>query len=123
MNRTLLAALSLSLLSACGMKEEKFREQFIEASCESLMECSGDDETLLFFDNVDDCKTLLSLFWGDTVADCEYDAKLAKECMKAIDPGECQAEMPAACDDVYTGDSCLWGGSSGGSGGSGDTGW
>ena len=121
MNRILLTALSFCVLSACGMKEDKFKEQYIDASCQTLMECD-EFTAALFGGDVETCKTLFSLAWSESTSGCEYDSSAAKECIDGIEGLECDGSAPGACEEVYTGGSCPWSSGTGGTGTS-DTGW
>ena len=117
----------LPLLVACAPSEAKFQDRFAEASCEAILECSegGSDSgfSMGLFDNQEQCESFYSLAWG-FLGECEYDKKAAKECLKSLDDLSCEGspETLSACDDVYSGAACGWGGTSGGDSGW-DSGW
>lgn len=125
MTRSLVAL--LPLLVACGVSEDKFKDKFAEKSCEVLLECApggGTDSGFgSFFGSQEDCESLYSFAYA-FMGECDYDKKAAKECLKALDDASCDEspEEITACEEVWSGDTCGWGGT-GGTGGTWDTGW
>lgn len=117
--RRLIPALMLAPLIACGVKEEKFQEEFAAKSCEALFECavgedSGSFGVGLFFETEADCVALYDFAFALGTGGCEYDKKAAKECLTALDDLSCDAagddaSAGEACNEVYTGDGCGWG--------------
>ncbi len=95
MNKFFIA--SLVLLGACGLSEDKFADSFNEKLCDKLTECNPDAECPEA-DDGDDADT----------ADCTFDAKIAQECLDAIDAQTCDEETMTpgldwldACAEVY----------------------
>lgn len=87
---------ALVALAACGMSEDKFADKFADKACET-------------------CESWCDLPEGDdsgedATADCDFDSKAAKECLKAdwtcetIGEGDAAIEfpdLPAVCGTVY----------------------
>ena len=102
MNRFMFVA-GLVALTGCGLSEDKYAEESIRLSCEFIMECYADLE---LYASVDECITEVTADQEDPPADCEYDAKAAKDCLSGLGDLECPAEgelpeTPAACEEVY----------------------
>lgn len=117
--RRLLPALLLAPLVACGVKEDKFQEEFGAKSCEALFECevggdSGSFGAGFFFETEADCVAFYDFAFALGTGGCDYDKKAAKECLAEIDDLSCDASgddasTTGACAEVYTGDGCGWG--------------
>ena len=102
---------ALVLLAACGVSEERFKEQYASESCELLSSC--DDDQVAFADQAD-CEIFYGMLLDSTTASCDYSAEDASACLKAVQAASCDAAVAgvAACSSVYSGDGCAWGGAS-----------
>ena len=111
MTRRLGFVFGLTLLSACGVSEDEFREQFKQQVCETAMECMEDGD-FTFFETQNDCELFVTLFMtaGTHGDDCDYDKKQAKECLSDLEGASCDDSV-SACDDVFTGECGYWGAS------------
>ena len=95
-------------LAACGMSEDEYK------TCELLTECTGDTTGVSFgFESAADCETFYGAFFGLGTSGCDYDAKAAKECVAELQDATCdgsEGSGTSACNDVYTGAACGFGG-------------
>jgi hypothetical protein len=103
---------SILLLSACGLSEDKFIEKTAKKSCEMLFKCAEEEDIDPKFDDEGECREFiegLAQPQGDE-ADCEYDGGAARDCLSAYDDMDCddlfEGTSPAECDDVYS-DECF----------------
>jgi len=101
----------LMTLSACGVSEDEFREQYKEAICSLVMECQSDDD-IFIFDSQGDCELFVTLFSSGTHGDdCEYDKKQGKECLGDLEEASCETDTVPSCEEVFAGDCGYWGAS------------
>jgi hypothetical protein len=96
-------------LGGCGMSSSNYLESYAEIYCDRITnECADDD--FVMFESASDCELFLNGFGSLAVADCDYDAKAAKDCIKEIEEATCDdinaGDGTASCDIVYTGGSC-----------------
>ncbi len=99
----------LFLVACGGVSQEEFDERYITTACELTIECAGQSSASTFFsfDSVEECEVFLTLFWNDAVANCDYNADAAADCLDALDAAECNdVTTPPACLEVYTGETC-----------------
>ena len=97
MKNFMMAATMLTLV-ACGYSEDKFTDEFADASCEWTVECYPD-----LYDDVDAC--LADATGGDDAECVDYDSSAAKDCVEGVQGMSCPAEgefpeFPSACADV-----------------------
>ncbi len=105
---TLLSLPLLAALSGCGLSEEAYVQDFVEADCAYLLECTS--EPILAFqgwDTEEDCRADRGPEVASDSAACVYDKKAAKACIDAVELQTCAAEgedraYPAICQDVFT---------------------
>ncbi len=97
------------------VSEEDFQDTFVEETCSVLLDCLGETKgALVLFDDQADCELFYGTFLGAAAAGCDYDGAAASACLDALDTASCD-EVGSdvgidACDDVYAGESCAWGG-------------
>lgn len=105
---TLLSLPLLAALAGCGLSEEAYVQDFVEADCAYLLECTS--EPILAFqgwETEEDCRADRGPEVATLSANCVYDKKAAKACIDAVELQACVAEgedreYPAICQDVFT---------------------
>lgn len=98
----------LAALAGCSLSEEAFVQDFVEADCAYILECTS--EPILAFqgwETEEDCRTDRGPEVAADAAACVYDKKAAKACLDALELEPCAAEgedrvFPAICQDVFT---------------------
>lgn len=94
------------LLAGCGMSPEQFNEESADLYCKTAVDC--EDELGISFDSEQDCKAFLKGFGSVAVESCDYDGKLASDCISDLKKADCAAlaEGPKSCDKVFSGPDC-----------------
>jgi len=92
------------MLSACGLNEDKFEDQYAEAMCGWLDECAKLNG---LHGTMDDCIAAEKIFADETLTPdrCEFDKDKAKECLEEISENEeCVIEesVPDECLEAST---------------------
>jgi len=95
---------SLALIVGCGMNEDKFEEKYAEAYCGWLEDCAKLSD---MHGTMDVCLKAEKIYADETLTpdECEYDKKVAKECIKEIqDNDDCDIDdsVPDECATVST---------------------
>ena len=108
-----------AFLIGCGVSEDQFEDEYLQATCDKLFECtdSADIEAAgdFWFFGADSAECYDILTSGDTVADtgsseeeaeCSYDKSAASECLADYEALSCDdyaaASFPESCNNVYT---------------------
>lgn len=98
----------LGLLVGCKPSEEAFVQDFVEADCAYLIECTS--EPILNFQGWQteaDCQADRGPEVATQAANCIYDKRVANACLDAVEDQICAAEgedreYPPICADVFT---------------------
>ena len=92
----------LLVLGACGLNANNFDDRFAEELCKAYQEC----QAVYFneyYDNVRECTDAITGYYGgDYYADCDFDRKAAKDCLKRYKSFRRSCEY----EDLYDDDSC-----------------
>lgn len=103
--------LGVVLLPACKVKEDRFISELTTGDCVYATSCWSEDVLTQYgYDSQEACEADRGPINARLPLDCmEYDPKLARECIKALDGRTCDDEgsptdlgRPAACDQVFT---------------------
>ena len=89
----------LLVLTSCGVKEEDFPAAYTESYCGWAADCG-------FYATYEDCEAEYADWDGPPDGAGDYDASMAKQCIKALDELACPVDDPAAaypveCSQVY----------------------
>ncbi len=99
----------LVLLTACGVSEEEFLEEYVAASCDVLVDC--EDAGISFVDATG-CRTTYEGFVEADTDDCDYDPKAARKCLREMAEPTCKvltSDRRGQCAQVYSGTvECVW---------------
>ena len=95
------------LIAGCGMSELVFLERYTEASCAALMACAEHTAAAPGFSSQADCEAFTQGFINGAVAECDYHAGPAADCLADLAEADCAAILGpvpvGACRDAYTG--------------------
>jgi len=107
-----------AVLIGCGVNEEQFEDEYLQATCDKLFECTDAADIKaagdFWFFGADSAECYDILSSGDTVADtgstevaeCTYDKSYAGECLADYEALSCEdyaaASFPDSCNNVYT---------------------
>ena len=92
------------MLSACGLNEEKFEDQYAEAICGWLDGCAKLNG---LHGTMDDCITAEKIFADETLTpdSCEFDKEKAQDCLNEIAENEdciIEESVPDECLEAST---------------------
>lgn len=116
-----LSVIALAFLVGCGYSEEKFTDDYLDATCTSLETCESDIVAFYTAAGLDEATaqttydTVYAICSAEETEDtatteesestCEFDSAKAKECIDALEAADCgiwtgEATFPAVCSEV-----------------------
>ena len=81
-----------------------FNEESADLSCKASADCAAEEGDEDF--DLQECKALLEGFGSIAVELCDYDGKMASDCIADLKKADCEDLNPKSCSKVFSGPDC-----------------